>query len=420
MAYTYDIKTSKKDSRANISLFSCHTVLGIVDLFISTFLVAHIFNYCNSTAEYIFAVGQFYLANYAYNIIAIWLISYLIDKTNRVWMYRFSLVLELGIVLVAIFFGDKIAAIAWLGGLMRGIFESFYYPSYNVLKQEMVSRKSMKSFAIWLQVVSKAVGIVVPVALGALISVSTYSNIAIYIAVVCVIQIGVSFGIKSHTPEGSQFRLTGYNKKLSQNPEAKRIMRFVYLGCLIYGFTTCAPILVNICIMFQYGSLLSLGVITSIFAVVSMAIILFAGKFTRQGKRATFFIVLAAISLAGAIVFVSYPSKTTLIIYNLCATLANAIFNYVFDIYRNGNLKELGLYSEISEHQAVTEIIFCAARVVSFCTIMLLGLWGSIAAFYVALVLFTLISSAMLVYLVFYEKNYLLKDNAEPNNGSVN
>ena len=203
MAYSYDITTSKKDTRANICLFSCHTILTIVDLFISTFLVAYIYQYCATTSEYIFAVGQFYIANYGFNIVAIWLISYIVERTNRVWMYRFSLVLELGIVLVAIFFGDKIATLAWLGGLMRGVFESFYYSSYNVLKQEMVSRTSLQRFAVLMQVISKLVNVVVPIVLGTLIAVSTYSNIAIYIAIICGIQIALSFGIKAHRPDGS-------------------------------------------------------------------------------------------------------------------------------------------------------------------------------------------------------------------------
>ncbi|MBQ8468946.1 MAG: MFS transporter [Clostridia bacterium] len=407
MAYSYNIATSKKDNRANICLFSCHTILTIVDLFISTFLVAYIYQYCSSTSEYIFAVGQFYITNYAFNFIAIWLISYIVEKTNRVWMYRFSLVLELGVVLVAIFLGDKIAALAWLGGLMRGIFESFYYSSYNVLKQEMVSRKSMQNFAVLLQVISKVVSIVVPIVLGALISVSTYANIAIYIAIICVIQIAVSFGIKAHRPEGSKFRLTGYNKSLAHNQKAKHIMRYVYLGCLIYGCTTCIAILVNICVMFQYGSTLSLGAITSIISVVTMVVILLVSKFTHAGRRSWLFILSACLPLIGSICFVLLPGKVTLIVFNLCINIAAVIYGALFDPYRNGNLKELGLYSEITEHQALCEMLFCVSRVVTFGIIMILGLWGNMTAFYVALVVATCAGSAMLIYLLFYEKKYL-------------
>ena len=410
MSYTYDITTSKKDKSANICLFSCHTILTIVDLFISTFLVAHIFNYCSSTSSYIFAVGQFYLANYGYNIIAILLISRLVDRTNRVWLYRLSLVIELGVVLVSIFLGNKIATMAWLGGLMRGIFESFYYPSYNTLKQEMISRKIMGSFAIWLQVISKVVNIAVPVALGALISVSTYSNIAIYIAIICVIQICLSFGIRAHRPEGSKFSVTGYNKKLSQNPQAKRVMRYVYFGCLIYGLTSCIGILSNICVMFQFGSSFSLGAITSIISVVTMIVIILVGKFTKMGKRSWLFISVSFLPVLASLIFVFSQSKTTLIVYSASIGIADIIYGAVFDPYRNGNLKELGLYSEITEHQALTEMLFCASRIISFATIMLLGLLANMTACYIALVLFTSTGSAMLIYLLFYEKKYLIKE----------
>ena len=415
MAYTYDITTSKKDNRANICLFSCHTILTIVDLFISTFLVAYIFNYCATTSEYIFAVGQFYITNYAFNIVAILLISYIVEKTNRVWMYRISLVLELGVVLVAIFMGEKIAALAWLGGLLRGIFESFYYSSYNVLKQEMVSRKSMKNFTILLQVISKVVNIVVPVVLGALISVSTYANIAIYIAVICVIQIVISFGIKAHRPEGSKLRIIGYNKALSGNPEAKRIMRYVYLGCFIYGTNTCISILVNICVMFQYGSTLSLGAITSIISVVTMVVVLLVGKFTKAGKRSWLFIASAFLPLIGSLSFALYPTKVTLILLNLCTGIAIVIYSSIFELYRNGNLKELGLYEQITEHQTLCEMIFCFSRIISFGIIMLLGVIGNMTAFYVFLVIAHCSATSMLLYLMNYEKKYLIKNSLDKN-----
>lgn len=415
MAYTYDITTSKKDSRANICLFSCHTILTIVDLFISTFLVAYIFQYCATTSEYIFAVGQFYISNYAFNIVAIWLISYIVEKTNRVWMYRLSLVIELGVVLVAIFMGEKIAALAWLGGLMRGVFESFYYSSYNVLKQEMVSRKSMQNFTILLQVISKIVNIVVPVVLGALISVSTYANIAIYIAIICVIQIAVSFGIKAHRPEGSKLRMVGYNKALVKNPQAKRIMRYVYLGCLIYGFNTCLSILVNICVMFQYGSTLSLGAITSIISVITMVVVLLIGKFTKAGKRSWLFIVSSILPVIGSLSFALFPSKVTLIVLNLCTSIAAVIYGSIFEVYRNGNLKELGMYEQITEHQTLCEVIFCFSRIVSFGMIMLLGVIGNMTTFYIALVVFHLSATLMLLYLLNYENKYLIKNSLDKN-----
>ncbi len=418
MAYSYDITTSKKDNRANVCLFSCHMILTIVDLFISTFLVAYIFQYCATTSEYIFAVGQFYISNYAFNIVAIWLISYIVEKTNRVWMYRFSLVIELGVVLVAIFMGEKIAAFAWLGGLMRGVFESFYYSSYNVLKQEMVSRKSMQNFTILLQVISKVVNIVVPVVLGALISVSTYANIAIYIAVICVIQIAISFGIKAHRPEGSKLRIIGYNKALTANPNAKRIMRFVYLGCLLYGLNTCLSILVNICVMFQYGSTLSLGAITSIISIVTMVVVILVGKFTKVGKRSWLFMVTAVLPVIGSLSFALMPSKVTLIILNLCTSIAAVVYGSVFDLYRNGNLKELGMYEQITEHQTLCEVLFNISRVTSFGLIMLLGAVGNMTSFYIALVIFHLSATAMLIYLLVYEKKYLIKNSLDKNENS--
>ena len=210
MAYQYDIATSKKDNKANVCLFSCHTISEIVNLFVSTFLVAYIYNFCTGLADYLFNVAVYNIVTYVFFQIFYLIAAKIVDSTNRVWVYRIALALRTGLVVVAIFCGKNIASMLVLAGFLNGASDGFYFASYNVLKQEMVSRKSMKNFAVIVQVLTKIVEIVVPVVMGALIEVSTYAQVSIYVLIICAVQIGLSFGIKAQKPEGSSFSIKKY------------------------------------------------------------------------------------------------------------------------------------------------------------------------------------------------------------------
>ena len=65
MTYTYDINTSKKDTRSTICLSTCHSIHSIVKLFLSTFLVAHIHSLTDNIYDYAIKVGLYQIVTYA-------------------------------------------------------------------------------------------------------------------------------------------------------------------------------------------------------------------------------------------------------------------------------------------------------------------------------------------------------------------
>lgn len=218
MSYTYDIQTSQKDNRSTISLSVCHLMYSVINLFLSTFLIAHIYSLTTNLYSYAINVGIYQLSTYGFMFISYFLFSFIVDKTNRIWVYRIANIIEALLVIVTIFYGKDLAKIVVLAGFLNGLAHGAYYASYNVLKQEMVSRKSMDNYAIVLMILTKIVSVVCPILLGALIEVSTFTMVAIYVLVLSVIQIIVSLFVKSKRPSNSNFNLKEYLKRLKENP----------------------------------------------------------------------------------------------------------------------------------------------------------------------------------------------------------
>ncbi len=415
MAYSYDINSSKKDKRSSGCLFGCHAINEIVGLFLNVFLIALIYNYVTDVNDYIYKVCVFVSCNYIFMALAQIPFAYLVEKTNRVWVYRLGILSRTALVVGSIFFGKNIANMLVLAGALNGITSALYYSGYNTIKQEMVSRKSMRSFAVLCQIIQLTIKLVVPVVMGRLIDVSTFSQVAIYVCIICAVQIGLSFGVASKKPEASKFNLKGYFVKLKTMPEVYKKMKALYIGAFIYGFTTIVGNLLNVCIMMQFGSNFSLGAISSIFSVVCMITILLFNKFTKKGKRSALYIFLAILPFLTTVLFVSVPCVTTLIIYNLGVDVTNIIYKTVYDVYRNGILKEAGLYSEITEHQTVVELLFSSSRVLSHVVVLLLVLIPSLVAYKLVLCISVLSYSAMILFLLVWEKRFISTQNIEKN-----
>ena len=406
MAYSYDITTSKKDNRSTVCLTICHLIYCIVNIFLSTFLVAHIYSLTTNIYSYAMNVGIYELTTYGVMLITYPIFSILVDKTNRIWFYRIANVITAGLVVLTVFYGQDLAKIIYLAGILKGLSHSAYYASYNVLKQEMVSRKFMEKFAVVLMVLTKLVNVVFPILLGVLIDVSTFSMVAIYILALASILIVLTFFIKAQRPENSNFSLRGYFKRLKENPALCKKIKLIYIICIFYGFNNIVTSLLNINIMTQFGSNFSLGCITSVCALIATVVLILISKFTKMGKREWMYIIASIIPVVGAIVFITTPSMISLIAYHVCISISEVIIASMFDIYRNKNLKEAGFYQDIAEHQCVVESIFQVVRCVSYSLLILMGTLKNNIVFQVFFGIFIIAYALSSILIMRYEKKY--------------
>ena len=376
-------------------------------MFLSTFLIAHIYSLTDNLYEYAFNVGLYEVSSYFVMLIAYYLFSFVVDKTNRIWIYRIGNILSASLVIITIFFGKDLAKFIILAGALYGLSKGAYYSSYNVLKQEMVSRKSMKNFAVVIMVLTKVVNTVCPILLGMLIEVSTFSMVAIYVFILSVILICVTFFIKAKRPQDSNFNIKEYLTRLKENPGLKRKMKSIYKICFIYGFTSIVGSLLSVNVMIHFGSNFSLGIIKGVCTFIAICVLLLMTKFTKFGKRSWLFIVSSVIPAIAVIIFAFVPNMITLVAYHVVATSVDIIVATTFDIIRNRNLKEAGFYQDIAEHQCITESLFQFARISSYGMLAIISLFKNFVLFQISFVVFTLISySTMPFMLSKFEKEY--------------
>ena len=406
MEYRYDINHSIQDNASKNSLFCCHSITSIINIFISTFLIAHIYFFSGDIYDYIYKVCIYNLAHYLTMAISYFVLAWIVERSNRIIIYRISLIIRLLLVILFIFYGKELAQILVLAGLIRGLSDSFYYASYNVLKQEMVSRKIMSRYASNIYIVAKIIDVICPVILGTLINIADYSSVAIVIGIIGLIQIVISFFIKSKRPVNSEYNLKKYFTSIKQSPQAYKKLKFIYLLSGLYT-ATLIKVVLNICIMSEFKSTVDLGIITSVLSCVSVITIFVVRKLTKAGHRTWLFVVSAICLMLASIMAGVYMTKWTIIIYNTALAIGSIIFKMNYDTYRNGILKEAGLYEQIAEHHTVMETIYNIVRVAGFALALLISFTKHLVLFKLYFVAISVMYAIAFILLGVYEQNYL-------------
>lgn len=408
MAYQYSPSavSEKKVDRASVGLQISHMLYVIVSIFASTFLISYIVsvNAENPLSTSIVSIAIYYISQFVVFGISYFLMSFIVDKTSRVWIYRFGILLFGAFIVMVIFVGKELSKYIVLAGALYGLSEGVFYSAYNVLKGEMVPRRNMSRYSTLCLILDRVVRVVFPILMGFLIDNSTFSIVAIYVLVLVAIQLCITFMIKSQRPENSSFDFFAYLKSLkSKNQDMVRIKRIYHVSWL-YGFKTIFNTLFSIITIYTFKTNFKLGFFTSICAVVSIAGLLLFKKFTKEGSRAPIYFSLSMLLFFSIVGFTLFMNKWTYLVYALISAVSLNILANGVDIQRNLIVKKTGHYSDIAEHNCVVELIFTISRIVSYSLMLVLGLTLDLLGIKICLIICSSVMPIMAIMLSKMEK----------------
>ena len=406
MDFNYNQVKTHRQKTAHKYLLTTHSLNSIVNLFVTTFLVAHIYTFSTDLYNYLFNVSIYSIAYYlGYGILYL-LFSFIVEKTNRIIIYKISIVVKTALVIFFIFFGQDLAKLLVLAGAIIAVGDGLYYSSYSVIRQEMIRKSESSSFSSIFFILSKIIEVVCPIILGALIDIITFSYTAIIVLVVCIVQIVFASFIHSLKPEGSKFGLFEYFKILKEKKDIRKRLGIMYFIAAIYGVTYLSATLLNICIMLEYGSSFSLGLITGLISAGTILVIVLMNKFTIAGKRPWLFVISAiAPIIAGTVFAISY-NKISIIVLNAVLLLSAIVHQVLYDAHRNSTLKEIGLYDQIAEHHAIIESSSGASRAVFYALTILVASFKSFLVFKIFTLVAIILCAIVHICLLVYEKNF--------------
>ena len=370
----------------NKAMLATHTLNNTISIFVTTFLISYIYSI---STNYVINIGLFYACNYFSMMVFYFLISTIIDKTDRVTFYRLAILVRAVFIICVVYWGAKLAEFVVLAGILHGFSEACYWCSYNLMKNELVPKRAISRYSGLQFIICEITNITVPIILGGIIDSSKFSTCAYIVVAIGVLELFLSIFIKSKRPENSGFNLRGFIKDVKDKGyEGKLVLWIVVIGGF-YGFTNVLTTLKTIIIMFEFGSDFSLGIITSIVAVVTLLVIIFIKKFTKTGNRAVLFWISALLPIPATFLLVFNVCKTTIIIYSFINAICMVIHALSYDVIRNIILKKLKLFDDIAEFQCSIECYMEMSRVLVFTIMIIFGIVGAyFGALFTALKIF--------------------------------
>lgn len=372
--------------------FTAYTliILGIlysaISLFGNTFLVAF---FLQVSSENVPNVALFYMITYLVMLITSPLFMAMVKRTKRVGFYRLGILFKCAFILLIALLKEKITGYVIGVAILNGLSEMLYWTAYNVMKNEILSSKILMKFTEVNSIISKVVNLVLPILLGAAIEYSSFLNISFYVLGIAFVQFIFSFFIKNPNATVANLHLKEFIQNVKK-PEMKPL-RDSYKICLYNGIKAVIGTLTTLVIMMTYNSNMSLGVISSLFTVLSIIVTFIFFKMYKPEKSKWLYIVCGVLPVLAAIGMLISLNKTTFIIYNTIYTICMVGPEFILDIVRNRTIREVGMHKYIAEHQVVSEIVLNSGRIFAYGMLFVLSIFQSAILFKICLVLAMLI-----------------------------
>ena len=394
------------------ALLSVHMLRIVLELFTSTFLVSYILaqNPDSILGKGLINIGVFYISwQFVYGILD-FAASFLVDRSNRATLLRFGIIFNLILMVALVFWGEQISHWIVLAGAICGMSDAFYYSSYILMRNELSFHGSFKKYNVTSTIGVNLVKVIVPIIMGYIIDISTFSTIALYVIIVGVAQFGLTYLIKSTKPKDSKFELKGFINYLKEDKFAWSKIKYTYFNSLIAGAKTTYRTIVIVLTVYIFKTNLNLGIFTSIFSLLTMLCLILYRKIDPNPKinKAAIYAFVGVLPAAALIAMLIVTNNVTLIIMNFTLTLANYFSDYLGTVERDTIIKNLNKYDYVAEHQFVTEIILVFGRIIAFSLFVVFGLFANFTAFKIFLCV--IISTNPFKFWIMYKQRLIRKE----------
>lgn len=362
---------------------------SLTSIFVETFLVAY---FLKITSESITTIALYYIIIYFIRILSdmFW------GKVIKRYPSKAKNIISSGIIVRAFFIllivilSEKIATnFVWIA-IFFAFGESLYWSAHEVVYIDVTTNNNRKNYMSIKKITGKIISIISPIILGTSIELYTLSKIAIYVFILTVIQVIITFFIKTNiqNKEESKYSLRRLLEYITQNKLRK--VRDYYLSSIAYGIieSSIGTLIVIITIM-TFKTSFNLGVLTTIFNIFSMLALTLYNKFYNKKTARKTLILCATVIVLGVVGLLVDIDKITLIIYNFCYITAFSIFDAVYNTRKGDLVKECNIEDYREEHVVNSAITICIGRIIGYALMLVVSFTNSILFFKILLAVIT-------------------------------
>lgn len=374
-----------KENRNIIGLTGTCLVNDILYMFLNTFMIAYFITLTNYDYK---QISIYYVLSFMGILLTFLLLGGTVKNKAQVAIFRSGIVLYCIYILIIALLKEKIIMYYPILGFFYGIVQGLFWVAGHTLINEYTKNIENKFISIK-SILGKTLKIFFPIIFGVSIELTSFSYIAKVVMLLSLIQFSFSLLIKDKEKISSKkYNLKEFIQYIRNSKEFKAVYKIgIYDGIIHYLLDT----LITILIVMTFKTTISLGILTTVFAICSMiSIYIFQYKLKSSKKIIKTSCIAMVISLILLLIDIN---KTTIIIYNLfngmfLVLLMNTAETKSYDII---NEDEKVTNDYIVEHQITWQIAINISRILGYFVLFIVSLFNNMIVFKILLVLITIV-----------------------------
>lgn len=369
-------------------IIAINAMKKIMILFLGPFLTAY---FIKTSQESVVDLSIYYIFSYLLLAIGSFIVASIIKNKFRIGMFRIGVILNFFYIMSIIILKEKIINHLGLISILYGISSSAYWFPYNLFVINKIDNSERTVYTVKSKIVSSIIGVLCPILLGSIITVTNYELTAIIILFISLMQIILSFIL---TPEKENnlptFNLKTTWNKLKHNKQIRR-MTLVEFFIGMNVSDGALEILMTILIFNSFKTNMNLGIITSITTVLSMIFVHIYGKIYKKRNDKNIILISSIVPVISVLTLLLWRNNVTIIIYNVCYVIFTSLLTLTREI-RLFNLSDSYIVDKEnqSEFFAIREGILNCGRIIGYLMLLFAGMIGSQLVLNIVMVLLTL------------------------------
>ena len=369
-------------------IIAINAMKKVMILFLGPFLTAY---FIKKSQESITDLSIYYIFSYTLLGVGSFVVASIIKNKFRVGMFRIGVIINFIYIMTIIILKEKIIEYLGLISILYGISSSAYWFSYNLFVINKIDNERRTEYTVKSKIIASIIGVLCPIILGSIITVTNYELTAIIILVISIIQIILSFMLSPDNETNlAKFNAKQTWNKLKSNKQIRRIsiVEF-FIGMNVSDGAL--EILMTILILNSFKTDMNLGIITSITTVLSMICVHLYGKIYKKRDDKGLIIVSSILPVIAVFILLIWRNNITIIIYNICYVIFTSLLTLTREI-RLFNISDSYIVDKNNQCEffALREGILNMGRVMGYTMLLLAGLTGSQLVLSIVMVLLTL------------------------------
>ena len=369
-------------------IITINALKKIMVLFLGPFLTAY---FIKKSQESVVDLSIYYIFSYFLLAVGSFIVASIIKNKFRIGMFRIGVIFNFFYIMSIIILKEKIINHLGFISILYGISSSAYWFPYNLFVINKIDNSERTRYTVKSKIISSVVGVLSPILLGSLITVTNYELTALIILFISFIQIILSFMLSTEKESNlSRFNLKKTWNKLKYNRQIK-VMTLVEFFIGMNVSDGALEVLMTILIFNSFKTNMNLGIITSITTILSIIFVHIYGKIYKKRDDKNIIMVSSILPVISVLILLLYKSNVTIIIYNVCYVIFTALLTLTREI-RLFNLSDSYIVDKEnqSEFFAIREAILNCGRIVGYLLLLFAGISKNVVILNIVMVLLTL------------------------------